>query len=286
MSLRFFFRGEFIMEILLWRELLDPYYQAVEELKIKFLHIIDEHKIDNTYSPIENVRGRVKTVTSILKKMHRKNIPMEELEDQMEDIAGIRIICRFADDIPVIVNHIKQRTDLEVKSTKDYIKEPKESGYRSYHMIIKYPVNRYSGVKVVQVELQIRTMAMNFWATTEHSLQYKYEGAIPKHISDKLSRASDAVKVLDNVMAAVRDEIMDAQMDSQIVNNLVTDILNNIENLYRTCSKREVEKIQDEFYRVFNMNDLDELKRFHKQLDILAEAHRAQSVQRTWHENI
>ncbi len=121
-------------------------------------------------------------------------------------------------------------------------------------------------------------MAMNFWATIEHSLQYKYKGDMPPHVAERLSKASDAIISLDHEMSSVRNEIMDAQNSSQMQSNLVKDILNNIENLYRVSSEREVSKIQDEFLRVFKTKDLRQLERFHRQLDIIAEGYRAQAV--------
>ena len=167
-------------------------------------------------------------------------------------------------------------------------------------MILYYTVETIHGPKRLQVEIQIRTMAMNFWATIEHSLQYKYKGDMPPHVAERLSKASDAIisldhdmpehvaerlskaadaiNALDREMSSVRNEIMDAQNSSQMQSNLVKDILNNIENLYRVSSEREVSKIQDEFLRVFKTKDLRQLERFHRQLDIIAEGYRAQAV--------
>lgn len=266
------------MEIQLWKELLDPYEQAVSELLVKFRNLREEHIKRGLYSPIESVRGRVKTVSSILEKMERKGVSYEQLEDEIEDIAGIRIITQFVEDIDRVVALIVQRTDMELITRKDYLANQKESGYRSLHLIVWYTVQTIDGPKKVQVEIQIRTMAMNFWATTEHSLQYKYKGDIPEHVRLKLTRASDAIDMLDNEMSQVRSEIMDAQIGSQIETGLVKDILRSIENLYRLDNKREVVKIQSEFYRIFSSHDLDELSRFSRQLDILAEGSRAQAV--------
>lgn len=266
------------MEIQLWRSILCPYELAVKELVVKFEHIIREHKQNDLYSPIEQVKGRVKSVSSILEKMQRKHIPMELLEEEMEDIAGIRIICQFEEDIDAVAAMIQNRTDMTVKSEKNYLKHIKQSGYRSYHLIIYYTVDTLNGPKKLQAEIQIRTMAMNFWATIEHSLQYKYKGDMPLHVAERLSKAADAIISLDHEMSSVRNEIMDAQNSSQMQSNLVHDILNNIENLYKLSNKREVMKIQDEFLRVFKTKDLQQLERFHRQLDIIAEGYRAQAV--------
>lgn len=266
------------MEIRLWREILSPYELAVKELVEKFNHLIREHRERGLYSPIEQVTGRVKSVTSILEKMKRKEIPFEELEEQVEDIAGVRIICQFVEDIQRVADLIAHRSDMEIKCEKDYITHMKESGYRSYHLVIYYQVETINGPKKLQAEIQIRTMAMNFWATIEHSLQYKYKTNIPPHVKERLSKAADAIIALDHEMSSVRSEIMNAQNSSLIQRNLVMDILSNIENLYQKSNKREVEKIQTEFYRIYASNDLQQLKRFHQQLDIIAEGYRAQAV--------
>ena len=266
------------MDILLWHEILEPYELAVKELQVKFRHLIKEHHGKGLYSPIESVSGRVKSVSSILEKMQRKGIVPEEMEEQVEDIAGIRIICQFVEDIEKVADLIRNRSDMQVVTEKDYINHMKSSGYRSYHMILYYTVETINGPKRLQVEIQIRTMAMNFWATIEHSLQYKYKGDMPPHVAERLSKASDAIISLDHEMSSVRNEIMDAQNSSQMQSNLVKDILNNIENLYRVSSEREVSKIQDEFLRVFKTKDLRKLERFHRQLDIIAEGYRAQAV--------
>lgn len=266
------------MEIQLWRSILCPYELAVKELIVKFEHIISEHRENDLYSPIEQVSGRVKSVASILEKMQRKHIPMERMEEEVEDIAGIRIICQFEEDIETVASLIQNRSDITIKSEKNYLKHVKQSGYRSLHLIIYYTVETLNGPRKLQAEIQIRTMAMDFWATIEHSLQYKYKGDMPPHVAERLTNAADAIILLDQEMSSVRNEIMDAQNSSQMQSNLVKDILNNIENLYRVSSEREVIKIQTEFLRVFHIKDLKQLERFHRQLDIIAEGYRAQAV--------
>ena len=266
------------MEIQLWRSILCPYELAVRELIVKFEHIISEHRENDLYSPIEQVSGRVKSVSSILEKMQRKHIPMDRMEEEVEDIAGIRIICQFEEDIETVASLIQNRSDMTIKSEKNYLKHVKQSGYRSLHLIIYYTVETLNGPRKLQAEIQIRTMAMDFWATIEHSLQYKYKGDMPPHVAERLTNAADAIILLDQEMSSVRDEIMDAQNSSQMQSNLVKDILNNIENLYRVSSEREITKIQIEFLRVFHTKDLKQLERFHRQLDIIAEGYRAQAV--------
>ncbi|MBQ4472782.1 MAG: GTP pyrophosphokinase family protein [Lachnospiraceae bacterium] len=267
------------MEIMLWRELLEPYGMAVDELMLKFTQIRDGYRRRGLYSPIEQVDGRLKTISSILEKVQRKNLVIDEFEEKLDDIAGIRIICQFVEDIERVVEIIHQREDLRVISEKDYVSSSKDSGYRSYHMIILYKVHTIRGPREVKCEIQIRTLAMNFWATVEHSLQYKYDQDIPDEIRERLTNAADAIVVLDSEMSYVRQEIMDAQNSFRLKANVVSDILNNIQNLYKVSNKREILKIQDEFFRLYKSGNLKDLERFNKELDIISEGYRAQSLE-------
>ncbi|MBB5174852.1 GTP pyrophosphokinase [Texcoconibacillus texcoconensis] len=194
-----------------WDELLSPYKQAVDELKIKLRSIREQYERTSKHTPIEFVTGRVKPVTSILDKAKRKNIPLEEIDEKMQDLAGVRIMCQFVGDIDTVVDLIRMRTDFEIVEERDYIKNKKNSGYRSYHMVLRYPVQTISGEIQLLVELQIRTLAMNFWATIEHSLQYKYRGEIPSNIEKRLQRAAEAAFRLDEEMSQIRGEVQEAQ---------------------------------------------------------------------------
>ena len=147
-----------------------------------------------------------------------------------------------------------------------------------FHVIIYYDVDTIYGKKRIQAEIQIRTLAMNFWATVEHSLQYKYKENIPEHITEKLMNAADAIVVLDKEMSIVRDEIMDAQNSFRKKANIVSEILSTMQNLYKVANKQEVIKIQDEFYKIYETGDMEQLIHFNKQLDIIAEGYRAQSL--------
>ena len=178
------------MEIQLWREILAPYRLAVDELVMKFNHIKKEYQDAKMYSPIEMVSGRVKRVSSILEKAQRKGVALDELENKIEDIAGIRLICQFVEDIETVVEILRKREDLEIKQEKDYITKSKPSGYRSYHVIAYYTVHTINGPKRIEVEIQIRTLAMNFWSTIEHSLQYKYKEHMPEDLRMRLLRAA------------------------------------------------------------------------------------------------
>ncbi len=271
------------MKIQLWKEILDPYEKAVTELIAKFRSLQKEYERKNLYCPIERISGRVKEVSSILEKMHRKNIPFERMEEEIEDIAGVRLITQFEEDVEKLGEQILSRSDLTPVVRKDYLKNQKESGYRSLHLIVRYRIDTLDGPKDVNVEIQIRTMAMNFWATAEHSLQYKYRQELPPYVAEQLARAAEATAELDSKMNAVRAEIMDAEIHSRIESNLVKDILQNIEGLYELDNEREAEKIQNEFYQIYRKNDLSELKRFHDNLDRLAEDYHIQNVETDKH---
>ncbi|WP_304956681.1 GTP pyrophosphokinase [Virgibacillus saliphilus] len=194
-----------------WKALLAPYAQVVEELKVKLKGMRTQFEYESSDSPIEFVTGRVKPVASILEKAETRQISLENLEKEMQDIAGVRVVCQFVDDIYTIVTMLRARKDLSILEEKDYVSEKKDSGYRSYHMIIEYPVETIMGVKMIIAEIQIRTLAMNFWATNEHSLNYKYKGQIPKEIKGRLQRAAEAAFKLDEEMSKIKNEVQEAK---------------------------------------------------------------------------
>lgn len=194
-----------------WDEFLSPYKQAVEELKIKLKGMRKQYEQTTSHSPIEFVTGRVKPIASILDKANQKGIPLDKLETEMQDIAGLRMMCQFVDDIKRVVELLRNRNDFEIVEERDYISHKKVSGYRSYHVVIRYPVQTIQGEKKILAEIQIRTLAMNFWATIEHSLNYKYKGQFPEDIQMRLQRAAEAAFRLDEEMSLIRGEIQDAQ---------------------------------------------------------------------------
>jgi putative GTP pyrophosphokinase len=194
-----------------WDDFLAPYKQAVEELKVKLKGMRTQFEREHIHSPIEFVTGRVKPIVSILDKAIHKNIPLDKLGTEMQDIAGLRMMCQFVDDIKKVVELLRMRNDIEIVEERDYISHNKASGYRSYHMVIKYPVQTIQGEKVILVEIQIRTLSMNFWATIEHSLNYKYKGDFPEDIQIRLKTAAEAAFLLDEEMSKIRLEIQEAQ---------------------------------------------------------------------------
>ena len=227
-----------------WKTFLMPYEQAVEELKVKLRSIRKEYRRKNEYSPIEFVTGRVKEVASMLDKANKFNIPIDRLQYELEDIAGIRIMCQFVDDIERVVEILRERKDMQILYEKDYVNNVKESGYRSYHIIIKYPINMAEGQREILAEFQIRTLAMNFWATVEHSLNYKYKQKIPQEIKYKLKSAADAAFQLDREMLEIKDEIKDAQKLFEVKSDTISNIMNQIITLISIGKVAEASRYQ------------------------------------------
>ena len=195
-----------------WEEFLDPYIQAVGELKIKLRGIRKQYRKQGLHSPIEFVTGRVKPVDSILGKMELRSIRMDRLAQDMQDIAGLRVMVQFVDDVHLVLDVLRKRQDMRVIHERDYISHRKASGYRSYHVVIEYPVETINGRKTILAEIQIRTLAMNFWATIEHSLNYKYQGDFPDEIRTRLENAARMAYQLDEEMGKIRNDIREAQV--------------------------------------------------------------------------
>ncbi|KRM19220.1 gtp pyrophosphokinase [Ligilactobacillus hayakitensis DSM 18933 = JCM 14209] len=193
-----------------WSKFLNPYEQTVNELKLKLREMRKQYKQQKNHAPIEFVTGRVKSVESIEEKMQRRQLTEDRL-DEMEDIAGVRIMCQFVEDIYQVVSDLRKRKDMKITEERDYVTNNKSSGYRSYHMVVEYPLQQIDGEKIVKAEIQIRTLAMNFWATIEHSLNYKYQGNFPTEIAERLKNAAEAAFMLDNEMSRINENIKEAQ---------------------------------------------------------------------------
>jgi putative GTP pyrophosphokinase len=256
------------MDVRDWKKFLLPYQQTIEELKVKFKTLRGELKSREEYSPIEFVTGRVKKVSSILDKAKRLNVPVDQLESGIEDIAGIRIMCQFVEDIQWLAELIHARQDMKVVYQKDYIENKKDSGYRSFHIIIEYPVQTALGMKRVLAEIQIRTLAMNFWATIEHSLNYKYKETLPDEVRVRLSKAAEAAFLLDQEMSSIRDEIMEAQKLFEDNSNAVNKVLNHIQELYFFNRFREAAQFQMRFNEIWEKDDTRALSELTLEIEV------------------
>ncbi len=256
-----------------WKQALLPYEQAVDELVIKFKGIRREYQTADMISPIEEVTGRVKTVASIIEKANRRNIPLEKALYTLEDIAGIRIICRFIDDIQEVINLIRKRdgADLEIIEEEDYITNTKNSGYRSYHITINYPMFIQGEYKKIKCELQIRTLAMNFWATIEHSLRYKFDKNVPPEIKNRLKICAEAAYKLDEEMDKIKDELMESQQYMESREQLIERIIHNIHNLYNNSQIENKNEYNYQFIKLYQEGNVEKLKQYNTELETILE---------------
>ena len=210
-------RGAEIMEFMLdaesqimnWQEVMLVYNAALKQINTKLEILNDEFQHVHQYNPIEHIKSRIKTPESIVKKLRRHGYEstIENMVKYVNDIAGIRIICSFSSDIYQIAEMIRHQNDIHVVAVKDYIQTPKASGYKSYHMLVTVPVFLSDRTKDVKVESQIRTVAMDFWASLEHKINYKFEGNAPEHVKQGLIECAHMVSELDSRMEGLNEEI-------------------------------------------------------------------------------
>ena len=200
-----------------YRLALLPYSSALKTLNTQLEILNEEKAASGEYNPIEHVKSRVKSRKSIARKLIKKGYEptIENAIEQIDDIAGMRIICSFTEDIYKIADFLKENLSIRICRIKDYIKEPKENGYRSYHMHVEVPVQTYRRTLYVKVEIQIRTIAMDFWATLEHKMRYKTEAQISAHINNELAECAELIAVLDKRMQSLNTEIEEAVGDSE-----------------------------------------------------------------------
>lgn len=192
-----------------WKTIMFLYNAALKEVETKLEILNDEFQHVHQYNPIEHIKTRIKTPESIVKKLKRYgyDTSVENMVKYVNDIAGVRLICSFTSDIYRLAAMIGNQSDLKVLSIKDYIKNPKESGYKSFHMLVAVPVFLSDSVVQTKVEIQIRTIAMDFWASLEHKIYYKFEGHAPAYISEDLKVCADMVSELDDRMLSLNEAI-------------------------------------------------------------------------------
>ena len=193
-----------------WKTVMFLYTSALKEVGTKLEILNDEFQHVHSYNQIEHIKTRIKTPESIVKKLKRNGheTSIENMVKYVNDIAGVRLICSFTSDIYKLAEMIGNQTDLKVLSIKDYIKNPKESGYKSYHMLVSVPIFLSDSVVDTKVEIQIRTIAMDFWASLEHKIYYKFEGNAPDYISRDLKECADMVATLDDKMLQLNEAIL------------------------------------------------------------------------------
>ncbi|MBO5241920.1 MAG: GTP pyrophosphokinase family protein [Lachnospiraceae bacterium] len=192
-----------------WKEVQLVYNSALKEIGTKLEILNDEFQHVHQYNPIEHIKARIKSPESIVKKLkkHGYESTIENMVKYVNDIAGVRVICSFTSDIYRIAEMLINQSDIKVCSVKDYILNPKESGYKSYHLIVTVPIFLSDRIVDVKAEIQIRTVAMDFWASLEHKIYYKFEGNAPEHITRELVECAMMVSDLDAKMLSLNEEV-------------------------------------------------------------------------------
>lgn len=183
------------------------YEFALEELITQLKIAIKEYEFNNNKQIVEHIKTRIKTKESAIKKLESKGyeISIDNLQKHVHDMVGVRIVCSFLPDVYDIVNIIKKAKNLKIKEKRDYIENPKKSGYSSYHMIVEVPIYLENGMEYIEAEIQIRTMAMDFWASLDHKLQYKFSEVLPEEVKKEMYDCSLAIKRLDNKMLGLHE---------------------------------------------------------------------------------
>ena len=203
-----------------WKAVVFLYQAALKQMETKLEILNHEFQDVHSYNPIEHTKTRLKTPESIVKKLKRNGheTSIENMVKYVNDIAGVRIICSFTSDIYALSEMIGNQSDIKVLSIKDYIRNPKPSGYKSYHMLVSIPVYLTDNVIETKVEIQIRTIAMDFWASLEHKIYYKFEGNAPAYISRDLRECAEMVAKLDEKMLSLNtaiQECLEAEQDGE-----------------------------------------------------------------------
>ena len=192
-----------------WRSVMFLYDSALKKVNTKIEILNNEFNSRYDYNPIEHIKSRLKSADSIVKKLKKDGyeVTIETMMEHLSDIAGVRIICSFISDIYQIADMIARQDDVTVLHVKDYIKHPKPNGYKSYHMVVTVPGYLPDGPVETKVEIQIRSVAMDFWASLEHKIAYKFEGNAPERLLQELKACADMVDVLDAKMFSLNQAI-------------------------------------------------------------------------------
>ena len=193
-----------------WRSVMFLYDSALKKVNTKIEILNNEFVNRYDYNPIEHIKSRLKTADSIVNKLKKdgREVTIENMQEYLSDIAGIRIICSFTSDIYQIAQIISDQKDITVLQVKDYIKHPKPNGYKSYHMVVTVPVYLSDGAVDTKVEIQIRSVAMDFWASLEHKIAYKFEGNAPENLLMELKDCADMIDMLDRKMFSLNEAII------------------------------------------------------------------------------
>lgn len=235
-----------------WKRMQLVYNAALKEINTKLEILNSEFQMAHRYNPIEHITARIKAPESIAKKLRHQGraLTVENIVRYINDVAGIRIICSFTSDIYKISELIRKQSDVKVLKVKDYIANPKPNGYTSYHMIVAVPIFLSDMTIDTKVEIQIRTIAMDFWASLEHKMYYKFEGNAPENIRRELKECAELVNFLDRKMLAINEEIKkysDKEEEEELISETLRSLYGKVneENEVLEAERKEAEDTKD-----------------------------------------
>lgn len=202
-----------------YKELLLKYNAALKTLETQIAILIQDYEFKNHYNPVEHVKSRIKSYDSIVNKLKSRDydVTVENIENHIHDVVGLRIVCSFLSDVYAIVKLLEDSDQITVHTKKDYISNPKDSGYSSYHLLVYVPVYLIDGVEMVEAEIQIRTVAMDFWASLDHKIRYKFKGDIPNQIQENMYKCALDINDLDQKMVDMNNQMRTIIEDQEII---------------------------------------------------------------------
>ena len=202
-----------------YEELILKYNAALKTLETQIAILIQDYEFKNHYNPVEHVKSRIKSYDSIVNKLKSRDydVTVENIENHIHDVVGLRIVCSFLSDVYAIVKLLEDSDQITVHTKKDYISNPKDSGYSSYHLLVYVPVYLIDGVEMVEAEIQIRTVAMDFWASLDHKIRYKFKGEIPNEIQENMYKCALDINDLDQKMVDMNNKMRTIIEDQEII---------------------------------------------------------------------
>lgn len=202
-----------------YEELLLKYNAALKTLETQIAILIQDYEFKNHYNPVEHVKSRIKSYDSIVNKLKSRDydVTVENIENHIHDVVGLRIVCSFLSDVYAIVKLLEDSDQITVHTKKDYISNPKDRGYSSYHLLVYVPVYLIDGVEMVEAEIQIRTVAMDFWASLDHKIRYKFKGEIPNEIQENMYKCALDINDLDQKMVDMNNQMRTIIEDQEII---------------------------------------------------------------------
>ena len=195
------------------------YTAALKSLETQISILLQDYEHKNNYNPVEHIKSRIKSYDSATKKLISRGyeVTAKNIEEYIHDMVGLRIVCSFLSDVYEIVKIIEDSDQITIRDKKDYITNPKDTGYSSYHLLVYVPVYLIDGVHLVEAEIQIRTVAMDFWASLDHKITYKFKGEIPEEIKDGMHKCAEDIHALDQKMLKLNNEMQIIKDDQAII---------------------------------------------------------------------